>query len=246
MGIYSNLIFLNNEIAASYNASSNQFQIVKNSDGSFGFINQSGTAVRIKAASAVDMSDLATLGQVQSMVASGGASNLAFGSAAYANTTDFATVFQGLKADTALQPGANISYLTNDSGFITKTQADQLYTSTPSNTSSSLNLQNSTILDFEVTSANTIPNQLLYSFNISEYRTLKLILQGTCGTSYHSSEYFAMHDNIDVHSTEYAMLANVEPLYNVDMSISNGTCSITFTPSNTNTVIRANLTLINA
>lgn len=245
MGIYSNLIHLNNEIVAAYDTSNNQVQIIKNSDGSFGFVNSSGNAVRIKAASAIDMSDLATLGQVQSMITSGGASNLAFGSAAYASTSDFATVFQGLKADTALQPLNNISLLTNDVGYLTKTSADLLYSATQSNPNP-LNLQNSKIIDLEIDSSTTIPNQLLYSFNILEYRSLKLLLQATCGTSYHSSEYFAMHDNSDVYSTEYAMLANIEPLYNIDMSISNNVCSITFTPSNPNTVMRANLTLINA
>ena len=245
MGIYSNLIYLNNEIVASYDTSNDQIRIVKNSDGSFGFVNSSGNAVRVKASAAIDMSDLATLGQVQSMISSGGTSTLAFGTAAYANTSEFATVFQGLKADTALQPLNNISLLTNDVGYLTKSSADLLYSTTQSNPNP-LNLQNSKIIDFEIDSSTTIPNQLLYSFNILEYRSLKLLLQATCGSSYHSSEYFAMHDNTDVYSTEYAMLANIEPLYNIDMSISDNVCSILFTPTNPNTVIRANLTLINA
>jgi len=41
------------------------------------------------------------------------------GTAAAADTTDFATAAQGLLADTALQPGDNISDLTNDAGYIT-------------------------------------------------------------------------------------------------------------------------------
>ena len=43
---------------------------------------------------------------------------LGLGTAALSDSTDFATAAQGALADTALQPGANISTLTNDSGFV--------------------------------------------------------------------------------------------------------------------------------
>lgn len=238
MGIYTNF-----ETATYETPIKGQVKLVKNIDGSFSATGLSGALVRIKADSAIDSSDLVTLSQVQSIVASGGSSTLAFGTAAYANVSDFATIFQGLKADSALQIGSNISVLSNDAGYLTKTQADQLYSTTSNN---AIGLNNSKILDIEITSSTTIPNQLVYSFNAYEYRTLKLIIQATCGTSFHSSEYFAMHDGTDVHSTEYAMLANIEPLYNIDMSISNNVCSIFFTPTNPNTIVRANLTLINA
>lgn len=41
------------------------------------------------------------------------------GTAAYTNSTDYATAGQGTKADTALQPGDDISELNNDTGYIT-------------------------------------------------------------------------------------------------------------------------------
>lgn len=41
------------------------------------------------------------------------------GTAAAADTTDFATAAQGATADSALQPGDNVSTLTNDAGYIT-------------------------------------------------------------------------------------------------------------------------------
>ena len=43
---------------------------------------------------------------------------LGLGTAATSDTTDFATAAQGTLASTATQPGANISTLTNDSGFV--------------------------------------------------------------------------------------------------------------------------------
>mgnify|MGYP001156465237 CR=1 FL=1 len=45
------------------------------------------------------------------------------GSAAYAESTEYATAAQGAKADTALQPGDNVSELTNDAGYIDATGA---------------------------------------------------------------------------------------------------------------------------
>ena len=47
--------------------------------------------------------------------------SLGLGSAATSNTGDFATAAQGTLADSATQPGDNISTLTNDSGFTTNT-----------------------------------------------------------------------------------------------------------------------------
>jgi len=49
-------------------------------------------------------------------------SSLGLGSAATSNTGDFATAAQGTLADSAVQPGDNISTLTNNSGFITGNQ----------------------------------------------------------------------------------------------------------------------------
>jgi hypothetical protein len=47
--------------------------------------------------------------------------SLGLGSAATAQTSDFATAAQGALADSATQPGDNISTLTNDSGYTTNT-----------------------------------------------------------------------------------------------------------------------------
>lgn len=53
------------------------------------------------------------------------------GTAAYTDSTDYATAAQGTKSDSALQPGDNVSELVNDTGFITKVVNDlQNYTLT--------------------------------------------------------------------------------------------------------------------
>lgn len=48
------------------------------------------------------------------------------GTAASAATTDFATAAQGVKANTAVQPGDNVSDLTNDAGYLAATIATTL------------------------------------------------------------------------------------------------------------------------
>lgn len=44
------------------------------------------------------------------------------GTAAYTDSTDYATAAQGTKADSALQPGDNVSELVNDAGYLTQHQ----------------------------------------------------------------------------------------------------------------------------
>ena len=64
------------------------------------------------------------VGSATGWVAESGATartSLGLGTAATANTGDFATAAQGLLADSATQPGDNISTLTNDAGYTTNT-----------------------------------------------------------------------------------------------------------------------------
>ena len=64
------------------------------------------------------------VGSATGWVAESGATartSLGLGSAATADTGDFATAAQGALADSATQPGDNISTLTNDSGYTTNT-----------------------------------------------------------------------------------------------------------------------------
>jgi len=46
------------------------------------------------------------------------------GTAAFASSTDFATAAQGTKADTAIQPGSNISLLVNNAGYLVAQASD--------------------------------------------------------------------------------------------------------------------------
>ena len=83
-------------------------------------LNLSGEAVVYLTATAEDIVQPADLATVAT---TGAYSDLegkpALGSAAAANTTDFATAAQGAFADTAVQPGDGVSALTNDAGYTT-------------------------------------------------------------------------------------------------------------------------------
>ena len=56
---------------------------------------------------------------------SGVVENDDLGSMAYQDSGDFATAAQGLLADSALQPGDDISLLNNDNGYVFQADIDQ-------------------------------------------------------------------------------------------------------------------------
>jgi hypothetical protein len=84
---------------------------------------------------------------------------LGLGSAATADTGDFATAAQGLLADSATQPGDNISTLTNDAGYTTNTgTVTSVATGTglsggPITTTGTISLANTTVVAGSYTSA---------------------------------------------------------------------------------------------
>ena len=82
------------------------------------------------AAAAVDASGFLTVANNLSDLnnAATARTNLGLGTAATTASTDYATAAQGALADSATQPGDNVSTLTNDAGYLTSfTETDPVY-----------------------------------------------------------------------------------------------------------------------
>jgi hypothetical protein len=84
--------------------------------------NSSGSLTNARVADAVELNDAVNYKQFSSLINS-------LGTSSTHDVSFFASAAQGLKADTALQSGNNISLLTNDSGYLIKSQTDAYYAS---------------------------------------------------------------------------------------------------------------------
>lgn len=84
----------------------------------------------------------------------------------------------------------------------------------------------------------TTPNQVVDSFSISEYRTVKYIIQASSETEVHTSEVTLMHNDITVFKTEYnVMYSGASALMTTSASISDGVVSLTVTPAVSNLTV---------
>lgn len=70
------------------------------------------------------------------------------------------------------------------------------------------------------TTTATTASQVIATFDATLYRTVKLIIQSTDATNYHSTEILAIHNGTTASYTEYATITigTVCAVYNVDYS----------------------------
>jgi hypothetical protein len=83
----------------------------------------------------------------------------------------------------------------------------------------------------------TAVDQVIDTFNVAEFSSMKFIIQIKNGSDIHCTELLLMHDGTTVYTSEYGTMFSALSLGSFDASITSGICSVLFTPVNTNTNI---------
>jgi hypothetical protein len=91
---------------------------------------------------------------------------------------------------------------------------------------------------FEKVLTLSTPLQLIDTFPLTEYRTLKYVIQMSYAGDYHSTEILLMHNDVDVHITEYATIYTDSSLGVITAVIADGAVKLLITPTFTNTTIK--------
>jgi hypothetical protein len=81
-------------------------------------------------------------------------------------------------------------------------------------------------------------NQLVDSFPITEYRTIKYVLQLSYGTDFHSTEILLLQDGTMVYTTEYATIQTDLSLGVFSSIIEGGLVKLRVSPTFTNTTVK--------
>lgn len=99
------------------------------------------------------------------------------------------------------------------------------------------NLANQVDSDLSTSSS----DQVIDSFLANRFRTVKYLIQMEHDSTnkYHATEILLTHDDTDVFFTEYATVETDTSLGEFSASLAGGTVSLTVTPNNTNTGIKA-------
>jgi hypothetical protein len=82
------------------------------------------------------------------------------------------------------------------------------------------------------------------SWSSSSYRSAKYLVQMSSGSEYHMIELLLIHDNTTVHMSQYGEVKTGNSLGTFDASITTGTLSLLFTPTNSSTTIKGSIVLI--
>ena len=95
------------------------------------------------------------------------------------------------------------------------------------------------------TSSTTTANQIIYSVPTATYRSAKLMVQMTSGTSYQVTELLIIHDGTNAFMTQYGDIATTgTSLGTFDSSITSGNLNLLFTPTNAATTVKLSSSLI--
>jgi hypothetical protein len=83
----------------------------------------------------------------------------------------------------------------------------------------------------------TTPDQTIDSYNKTEYRTAKYLVQAVQGSNVHCTEVVLTHNNTDVFKNEYGTMWTNNSLITVSATIDGNNINLIVTPNSTNTTI---------
>jgi hypothetical protein len=100
------------------------------------------------------------------------------------------------------------------------------------------------VLESTTITTASISQTTLDTFATATYRSAKYLVQMTSGSAYHMIELSLIHDGTTVHLSQYGEVKTGSSLGSFDASISSGTLSVLFTPTNAITTVKAAATLL--
>jgi hypothetical protein len=169
--------------------------------------------------------------------------NGAFGIANSATTTAQAAFNKANSATTTAQAGFNHA----NGAFGT---ANTKFNSTGGTISGNIavtgivTINTHAVLESTTITTASISQTTLDTFATATYRSAKYLVQMTSGSAYHMIELSLIHDGTTVHLSQYGEVKTGSSLGSFDASISSGTLSVLFTPTNAITTVKTAITLL--
>lgn len=99
-------------------------------------------------------------------------------------------------------------------------------------------LNHASISSSEFIATTATPNQVIDQFDITEFRTVKYLIQVSNSQSYQSGELLVMHNGIEVVITEFSGLVIGNMISSFDSDISGNTARLLASPTSSNTLFK--------
>lgn len=157
------------------------------------------------------------------------------------HSSAFATAAQGTLANSAVQPGDNISDLTNDSGYLT---SNQQITFTDDITFNTGVIQSNSKLDSAAETLSTTAETAIYAFPYSLYGSAEFLVTALNGSNRHITKLLVVHNSTTAFATEYGSVFSSNELASYDVSITGSNVTLFATPVSSDTIFKIATTLI--
>ena len=157
------------------------------------------------------------------------------------HSSAFATAAQGTLANSAVQPGDNVSDLTNDSGYLT---SNQQITFTDDITFNTGVIQSNSKLDSAAETLSTTAETAIYAFPYSVYGSAEFLVTALNGSNRHITKILVVHNGTTAFATEYGSVFSSNELASYDVLITGSNVTLFATPVSSDTIFKIATTLI--